>query len=73
MYVCICNALTDKDISQAAQDGARDVDDAYKMLDSEICCGECYCTAEAVINSTHSTPASAVQHGSKTYLSQAAE
>ncbi len=73
MYVCICNALTDKDIFHAAQNGARDVDDAYQMLDSEICCGQCYCAAEAVIDSARSTPAAVVENVPDIFVPQPAE
>lgn len=57
MYVCMCNALTDKEIALAAREGAKDVDDAYRMLGAEVCCGECYCLAEEVIESTVASPA----------------
>jgi bacterioferritin-associated ferredoxin len=67
MYVCICNALTDKEISQAAQEGARNVEDAFQMLGAEVCCGQCYCMAEEVLDSAGAAPPFRV------YVAQAAE
>lgn len=72
MYVCICNALTDKEISAAAQEGARDVDDAFQMLGAEICCGQCYCLAEEVIEYASSAPSPKMAVG-EVYVAQAAE
>jgi bacterioferritin-associated ferredoxin len=71
MYVCICNALTDKELSQAAREGAQDVDDAFRMLGAEVCCGECYCMAEEVIESTNSAPSDV--RSPTIYVAQAAE
>lgn len=52
MYVCICNALTDKDFTRAAQAGAKTVAQAFAALDSRPQCGRCFecartCIAEA--------------------------
>jgi bacterioferritin-associated ferredoxin len=52
MYVCLCNALTDQDISQAAARGARSVDEAYQMFGTDVCCGQCTCMAQDIIDST---------------------
>ena len=49
MYVCICNALTDKQIVSAIEQGARTVADAYKMLGVEVNCGQCICMAQDLI------------------------
>lgn len=50
MYVCICNALTDEQISAAAAQGARTVADAYRILGVEINCGQCTCMAKDLID-----------------------
>ena len=49
MYVCICNALTDYEIGLVAKQGARTVDDAYAALGTKVCCGQCRCTAQDII------------------------
>jgi bacterioferritin-associated ferredoxin len=51
MYVCICNALRDRDIARAAQNGATTVDAAYAALGTATCCGQCREDAEMVIAS----------------------
>ena len=50
MYVCICNALTDQQITTAAEKGARTVADAYRMFGVEINCGQCTCLAQDLID-----------------------
>ncbi len=50
MYVCICNALTDQQILTAAEQGARTVADAYRVLGAEINCGQCACLAKDLID-----------------------
>lgn len=49
MYVCICNALTDREIAEASRLGARTVKEAYAALGVEINCGQCRCLAEDII------------------------
>jgi len=49
MYICICNALRDRDIARVAQAGACTVDAAYAALGKKTCCGQCCEEAEAVI------------------------
>jgi bacterioferritin-associated ferredoxin len=41
MYVCICNAVTESEIAQAVQDGARTVEDLEVSLLVGTCCGKC--------------------------------
>jgi bacterioferritin-associated ferredoxin len=50
MYVCICNALTEQQIMTAAEQGARTVADAYRLLGVEINCGQCTCMAKDLID-----------------------
>lgn len=49
MYVCICNALRDRDIASVARNGATTVDAAYAALGTATCCGQCREDAELVI------------------------
>lgn len=41
MYVCICNAVTDGDIRQAARKGIATMDDLCEDLKVATCCGRC--------------------------------
>ncbi len=54
MYVCICNAVTDRDIRRAAASGA---DSLYALQDSlgvATCCGSCRQQATDILDETHS-------------------
>jgi bacterioferritin-associated ferredoxin len=41
MYVCICNAITDKQIRQAAESGVRDLWQLQRELGVASNCGSC--------------------------------
>lgn len=41
MYVCVCNAVTDRQIRAAAQRGARSLNDLSAELKVATCCGRC--------------------------------
>jgi len=43
MYVCICNAFTDRDVDQALTDGSRSIPDVFRALGCRPNCGRC-CT-----------------------------
>ena len=49
MYVCICNAVTDREIRAAAELGARTVDDLRDTLAVATCCRRCEDTARDVL------------------------
>ena len=49
MYVCLCQAVTDRDIRAAAARGARDIDRLGETLRLGIRCGRCKETAQAII------------------------
>jgi bacterioferritin-associated ferredoxin len=49
MYVCICNAVTDQDIADAALRGARSVKDLKRELGVAGGCGSCACLAREVL------------------------
>ena len=50
MYVCVCHAVTDKDIRKAVDGGARSLFDVQNELPVGSCCGRCEDTAESVVN-----------------------
>jgi len=41
MYVCVCNAITDKQIRKAAECGARNIRDLQSKLGVATNCGSC--------------------------------
>ncbi|WP_404384224.1 bacterioferritin-associated ferredoxin [Caenispirillum salinarum] len=49
MYVCICNGLTDRDFTAAAQAGATTVSQAFKSLGEKPQCGRCVSCAREVM------------------------
>jgi bacterioferritin-associated ferredoxin len=49
MYVCICNAVTDKMIRAAAAEGAATLADLERMTGCSGCCGSCADLAEEVL------------------------
>ncbi len=42
MYICICNALRDRDVRRVIREGeAGTVAGVYKAFDTTPCCGKC--------------------------------
>jgi bacterioferritin-associated ferredoxin len=41
VYICLCNAITDRQIVQAAKEGARSSEDLAHGLGVGLCCGRC--------------------------------
>ena len=50
MYVCLCRAVTDADIREAANRGAQDLDHLSDTLGVGANCGCCRETAQAIID-----------------------
>ncbi len=59
MYVCICHAITDKQIRNAAQAGVRDLWQLQRELGVASSCGSCKEQAVTILNATHAKQASA--------------
>jgi len=49
MYVCICNAITDKQIRKAAQSGVQDLWGLQRELGVGSGCGSCKETASQIL------------------------
>ena len=49
MYVCICNAVTDRQIKKAVQEGHGTFEKIQLQLDVATCCGQCESHAKEVI------------------------
>jgi bacterioferritin-associated ferredoxin len=58
MYICLCNAITDRQIEQAAQLGARSPADLAQHLGVGLGCGRCVSCAETVLGETLAAMAS---------------
>ena len=50
MIVCVCNAISEKDVREAARNGARTPEAAYGTLDCEPVCGCCLEYAQELID-----------------------
>jgi bacterioferritin-associated ferredoxin len=51
MYVCICQAVTDREIHQAARNGARTLRDLRRDLGVGVDCGRCASCARECLKS----------------------
>jgi bacterioferritin-associated ferredoxin len=58
MYICICNAITDRDIAKAAECGARSSEDLARELGVGLGCGRCTSCAKSILVETVSRLAS---------------
>lgn len=63
MYVCICNAVTDRQIREARDNGARSVADLSRELKLGTCCGRCKDCARAILREEDPRPAIALDGG----------
>ena len=52
MYICLCNAITDRQIVQAAEQGARSGDDLAQGLGVGLGCGRCTSCAIELLHET---------------------
>ena len=50
MYVCICNAVTDRQIRKAIDQGASSLHDLKRELGVASCCGKCAATACRILD-----------------------
>jgi len=50
MYICICNAVTDKDIRKAVDQGVSSVEGLAKDLNVATKCGRCKDCAKSCLN-----------------------
>ncbi len=59
MYICVCQAVTDRQIREAAQGGARTLKDLRRELGVTRDCGHCASCARDCMNEVHGTQAKA--------------
>ncbi len=53
MYICICNAVTDRHIEAAVSEGALTVEDLQRQLSLGSQCGSCKDCAKACLKEIH--------------------
>ncbi len=59
MYVCICNAITDKQIRKAAESGVQDLWGLQRELGVAVGCGSCKEMASEILRESREAPAPA--------------
>ncbi|HCB74950.1 MAG TPA: (2Fe-2S)-binding protein [Sphingomonas bacterium] len=50
MFVCVCNALREREVREAARGGAMSACQAYRALGCQAKCGQCVPFARAIID-----------------------
>jgi len=55
MYVCICNAITDKQIRRAAKNGVDNLYELREHLGVASNCGSCADQAQSILQETHNS------------------
>ena len=53
MYVCVCHAVTDRQIREAARSGARNLRDLRRELNVTRDCGRCASCARQCLEEVH--------------------
>jgi bacterioferritin-associated ferredoxin len=51
MYVCLCNALTDSHVRDAASNGANRPSEVYRACGCAVQCGTCAATVRGIVKS----------------------
>jgi bacterioferritin-associated ferredoxin len=52
MYVCLCNAVSDRDLERAAASGCRSFREVQALTRVSTCCGRCEPTAREIVART---------------------
>ncbi len=58
MYICICNSVTDSQIRQACESGAKSIECLQQQLKVATCCGRCSDCAKELIHESFNNPIS---------------
>ena len=56
MYICLCNAITERDIRACAEGGACTLRDLECSLGVGTCCGKCKPVAKEVLDGSRQAP-----------------
>lgn len=49
MYVCVCNAITDREVHAAMAGGAAGADEVFRHFGTEMRCGRCVATMRSLM------------------------
>ncbi len=55
MVVCVCNAIREKDVREAARNGARSARCVFRQTGRKPKCAQCVGFAESIIASEHAS------------------
>ena len=55
MYICLCNAITEREIRSCVEDGACSLRDLESCLGVGAGCGKCKPAAREILNDTRSS------------------
>ncbi|HLX79741.1 MAG TPA: (2Fe-2S)-binding protein [Burkholderiales bacterium] len=55
MYICICNAITERDVRECAQRGCCSLDELSVELGVGSGCGRCRVVAKEILNESQSS------------------
>lgn len=55
MYICLCNAITDRELLARSAEGAASVEMAYQALGYQPMCGKCVPFAEQLLRQAAET------------------
>ena len=53
MYICICNAVTERQLKDCARAGAKSLDELAFQLGVGTCCGRCRECATGLLREVH--------------------
>ena len=56
MYICICNAVTEREIRGAVELGCRSIEDLRRDLGVTGCCGKCLPDARNLLHACQGCP-----------------
>jgi bacterioferritin-associated ferredoxin len=63
MYICICNAVTEREIRGAVELGCDSIDDLRRDLGVASCCGKCLPEARKVLKRCGACPSAVFAGG----------
>ena len=72
MYICICNAITERQVQSAVADGAATMSDLQGQLGVATCCGCCAETAVEYLPGGRYAGQATVRHEAGTLVAEAA-
>ena len=56
MYICICNAITERDVRECARRGCGSLDELQVELGVGTCCGRCRPVAKEILDAARPDP-----------------